>query len=103
MCVSCPGLPQGRWKAFSTCSCQLFIISLYYVPRCCVYTINVIGVIQLSMDLRMGLMVLYSLLPPLLNPFLYFFRTNEIRLALARRSSQGRPVGPKVSLPATGG
>ncbi|XP_041707366.1 olfactory receptor 1-like [Coregonus clupeaformis] len=81
---------QSQWKTFSTCSSQLCIISLYYVPRCCVYTISIIN-LSISQDFVIGLTLLYSLLPPLLNPFIYCLRTKEIKASLAKwvqRTSQ---------------
>ncbi|XP_062393441.1 olfactory receptor 2AT4-like [Sardina pilchardus] len=74
---------QGRWKAFSTCSTQICIISLYYLPRCTVY-IFTIARISINEDIRLTLILFYSLFPPLVNPFIYCLRTKEIKLALAR-------------------
>ncbi|XP_031664943.1 uncharacterized protein LOC109873898 [Oncorhynchus kisutch] len=83
---------QSRWKTFSTCSSQLCIISLYYVPRCCVYTSSVIN-FSISQDLVLGLTLLYrqvALLPPLVNPFIYCIRTKEIRAFLAKWTNRGQ-------------
>ncbi|XP_076130262.1 olfactory receptor 2AT4-like [Alosa pseudoharengus] len=73
----------GRWKAFSTCTTQLCIIILYYLPRCIVYIFNVAG-LYINIDLRITLILFYSLFPPLVNPFIYCFRTKEIKQALAQ-------------------
>ncbi|XP_036823617.1 uncharacterized protein LOC110509433 [Oncorhynchus mykiss] len=84
---------QSRWKTFSTCSSQLCIISLYYVPRCCVYTSSVIN-FSISQDFVLRLTLLYrqfySLLPPLVNPFIYCIRTKEIRAFLAKWTNRGQ-------------
>ncbi|XP_012683887.2 olfactory receptor 2AT4-like [Clupea harengus] len=74
---------QGRWKTFSTCSTQLCIIVLYFLPRCIVYIFNVAG-LYINIDFRITLILFYSLFPPLVNPFIYCFRTKEIKQALAR-------------------
>ncbi|XP_041948125.1 olfactory receptor 2AT4-like [Alosa sapidissima] len=74
---------QSRWKTFSTCSTQICIISLYYLPRCTVYIFNMAG-ISMNQDTRITLILFYSLFPPLINPFIYCLRTKEIKLALAR-------------------
>uniref|UniRef100_A0A674CBH8 G-protein coupled receptors family 1 profile domain-containing protein n=1 Tax=Salmo trutta TaxID=8032 RepID=A0A674CBH8_SALTR len=71
-----------RWKTFSTFSSQLCIISLYNVPRCCVYTSSVIN-FSISQDFVIVFFLFYSLLPPLLNPFIYCLRTKEIKAFLA--------------------
>uniref|UniRef100_A0A674CAJ8 Olfactory receptor 10A4-like n=1 Tax=Salmo trutta TaxID=8032 RepID=A0A674CAJ8_SALTR len=78
-----------QWKTFSTCSSQLCIISLYYVPRCCVYTSSVIN-FSISQDFVIGLTLLKSLLPPLLNPFIYCIRTKEIKASLAKWVYRGQ-------------
>ncbi|XP_028839878.1 olfactory receptor 10A5-like [Denticeps clupeoides] len=90
---------QGRWKAFTTCSTQLCIIALYYFPRCSVYITNVVGVV-ITPDLRIALILLYSVFPPFINPFIYCFRAKEIKEALARWVRIVK-FGPKVSLVTT--
>ncbi|XP_030648802.1 olfactory receptor 2A12-like [Chanos chanos] len=74
---------HGRWKTFSTCSSQLSIISLYYVPRCFVY-ITALGGFKMSADFRILLVLFYSIFPPLVNPFIYCFRNQEIRQIFLR-------------------
>ncbi|XP_063058272.1 olfactory receptor 2AT4-like [Engraulis encrasicolus] len=74
---------QGRWKAFSTCITQILIISLYFLPRCTVYVFDLTGV-YLDVDIRITLVLFYSLFPPLANPFIYCLRTREIKQTLAR-------------------
>lgn len=73
---------QGRWKTFSTCATQMCIISLYYLPRCVVYIFNITG-LYMDLDLRITLILFYSLFPPLVNPFIYCFRTKEIKQLLS--------------------
>ncbi|MBN3297776.1 O52N5 protein, partial [Amia calva] len=75
---------EGRYKAFSTCSSQLFIIALYYLPRCFVYLANVVG-ITISPDFRIVLILVYSLLPAMVNPLIYCFKTKEIKDSLIKR------------------
>ncbi|XP_048837624.1 olfactory receptor 2AT4-like [Brienomyrus brachyistius] len=75
---------EGRYKTFSTCSPQLFIIGLYYIPRCFVYIANNIK-LTISTDFRILMIILYSLIPPMVNPLIYCFRTKEIKDTLVRR------------------
>ncbi|XP_026102081.1 olfactory receptor 2AT4-like [Carassius auratus] len=71
---------QGRIKAFSTCATQLTIITIYYVPRFVVYsTTNIPNVQLLNSSQKISLVMFYSLLPPLVNPFIYCIRIKEIR------------------------
>ncbi len=80
---------QSRWKSFATCSTQLSIIALFYVPRCVVYIANFLQ-IQISRDFRILLILLYSLVPPLINPFIYCLRTQEIRMIVSRWGEQAK-------------
>ncbi|XP_026074879.1 putative gustatory receptor clone PTE01 [Carassius auratus] len=70
---------QGRMKAFSTCATQLTIIVIYYVPRFVVYTTSNIPNAQMNSSQKIALVMFYSLLPPVVNPFIYFIRIKEIR------------------------
>ncbi|XP_039533912.1 olfactory receptor 1-like [Pimephales promelas] len=72
---------QGRRKAFSTCATQLTIIVIYYVPRFIVYsTSNIPNVVSvLTSSQKIALVMFYSLLPPLMNPFIYCIRIKEVR------------------------
>ncbi|KAM9852867.1 olfactory receptor 2AT4-like [Aulostomus maculatus] len=75
---------EGRHKILSTCSPQLFISGLYYLPRCFVYLANFVGY-SFSLDVRMLLILLYSLLPCAINPFIYCFKTKDIKEILMRK------------------
>ncbi|XP_036006061.1 olfactory receptor 52B2-like [Fundulus heteroclitus] len=79
-------------KSLSTCSTQLIIISLYYVPRCFVYLTSHVG-IQFSTDVRVVIIMLYSLGPPMVNPLIYCLRTKDIRECLVKQFciSTGHP------------
>ncbi|XP_071219337.1 olfactory receptor 1E16-like [Salvelinus alpinus] len=81
---------QGRLKTFSTCVTQGCIISIYYIPRFVVYATPYIPNMTMTPDLRIGLTILYSLLPPLLNPFIYCLRTKEIKASLAKWAYRGQ-------------
>lgn len=71
---------QTKYKMFSTCSPQLLIICLFYLPRCAVYITDI--KIRMYVNTRVILVMWYSLLPPLANPFIFFFRSKEIRHAI---------------------
>ncbi|XP_016528842.1 olfactory receptor 2AT4-like [Poecilia formosa] len=71
-------------KSLSTCSTQLIIISLYYVPRCFVYFASQVG-IKFSADLRIVIIMLYSLVPPMINPLIYCLRAKDIRECLMKQ------------------
>ncbi|XP_030600073.1 olfactory receptor 2AT4-like [Archocentrus centrarchus] len=74
---------QGRLKSLSTCSTQLIIISLYYLPRCFVYLASNVG-ITFSADVRVVIIMLYSLAPPMINPLIYCLRAKDMRESLLK-------------------
>ncbi|XP_062275867.1 olfactory receptor 2AT4-like [Scomber scombrus] len=78
---------QGRLKSLSTCSTQLIIISLYYLPRCFVYLASNVG-IKFRADMRIVTIMLYSLSPPMINPLIYCLRAKDVRESLRRRFSK---------------
>ncbi|XP_065112895.1 olfactory receptor 1E16-like [Paramisgurnus dabryanus] len=82
---------QSRWKTFATCSTQLCIIALFYVPRCVVYVTSTLQ-FQMGTDFRILLILLYSLIPPLINPFIYCLRTHEIRKIVIRWLNKQRVI-----------
>ncbi|XP_041751110.1 olfactory receptor 1-like [Coregonus clupeaformis] len=75
---------QGRLKTFSTCVTQGCVILIYYIPRFVVYSTPYIPNLTMTPDLRIALSLVYSLFPPVANPFIYCFRTKEIRAILGR-------------------
>ncbi|KAG7478938.1 olfactory receptor 52E8-like [Solea senegalensis] len=74
----------GRKKTLSTCSPQIFITCLFYLPRCFVYVANTVG-FSFSLDVRILLILLYSLLPPAVNPLIYCFKTQDIKQMLMKK------------------
>ncbi|KAK2828298.1 hypothetical protein Q5P01_019332 [Channa striata] len=70
---------QGRTKTFSTCATQGCILSIYYIPRFFVYSTPFIPNLKMTPDKRIATTLIYSLFPPLINPFIYCLRTNEIK------------------------
>ncbi|XP_012986744.1 olfactory receptor 2AT4 [Esox lucius] len=78
---------QGRIKTLATCSGQLIIIALYFLPRCFVYLSSNIGIV-FSPDVRIVIIMLYSLLPPMINPLIYCLRAKEIKQILIKQFRQ---------------
>ncbi|XP_047017452.1 olfactory receptor 2AT4-like [Ictalurus punctatus] len=74
---------QGRLKTFSTCSSQLIIIALFFLPRCFNYLAANVG-ITFNADLQIAIIMLYSLLPPMINPLLYSLKTEEVKKIIIR-------------------
>ncbi|XP_039987233.1 olfactory receptor 52N5-like [Xiphias gladius] len=74
----------GCQKVLSTCTPQIFITCLYYVPRCFVYLSHNLG-FSFSTDARIIITMIYSLLPAAVNPLIYCFKTKDIKKALMQR------------------
>ncbi|XP_042343166.1 olfactory receptor 2AT4-like [Plectropomus leopardus] len=88
---------QSRMKSLSTCSTQLIIISLYYLPRCFVYLASNVG-IKFSADMRIVIIMLYSLCPPMINPLLYCLRAKDMRESLQKHfKKKAAPQKAQVS------
>ncbi|XP_059587729.1 olfactory receptor 14C36-like [Alligator mississippiensis] len=72
---------QGRQKAFSTCIPHLIVVSLFLSTAGIAYTKPVS---DSSSPLDLLAAVLYSVVPPLMNPVIYSMRNKEIQAALMK-------------------
>ncbi|XP_005313779.4 olfactory receptor 14A16-like [Chrysemys picta bellii] len=72
---------QGRHKAFSTCLPHLIVVSLF-VCTCIFAYMKPTSSSASALDLVAA--VLYSVLPPIVNPIIYSMRNKEIKAALRR-------------------
>lgn len=77
-------MSNGLMKTLSTCTPQLLITSLYYVPRVFVYLANNVG-FTFSVPVRIVIVMMYSLLPAAVNPIIYCFKTRDIKENLKKR------------------
>uniref|UniRef100_A0A8C9L4P6 Olfactory receptor n=1 Tax=Serinus canaria TaxID=9135 RepID=A0A8C9L4P6_SERCA len=72
---------QGRHKAFSTCLPHLAVVSLFVSTALLAY-LKPPSMSSPSLDLALS--VLYSVVPPALNPLIYSLRNQEIKAAVWR-------------------
>ncbi|XP_032063080.1 olfactory receptor 14C36-like [Aythya fuligula] len=72
---------QGQHKAFSTCLPHLAVVSLFISTGIFAY-LKPPSISSPSLDLVMA--VLYSLVPPAMNPLIYSMRNREIKDALRK-------------------
>ncbi|XP_072486316.1 olfactory receptor 1N2-like [Notamacropus eugenii] len=72
---------SGRWKAFSTCGSHLTVVSLFYGAAIGVYlcppSTHSAGKDRIAA-------VLYTVVTPMLNPFIYSLRNRDIKGALGK-------------------
>ncbi|RMC02479.1 hypothetical protein DUI87_20873 [Hirundo rustica rustica] len=73
---------QGRHKAFSTCLPHLAVVSLFLSTVMFAY-LKPPSISSPSVDLALS--VLYSVVPPALNPLIYSLRNQELKAAVRRQ------------------
>ncbi|XP_077171172.1 olfactory receptor 14I1-like [Paroedura picta] len=72
---------QGRKKALSTCIPHLTVVSLFVFTAVFAY---LRPPANSSSDINMIFAVMYAILPPLLNPFIYSMRNKDLKTALTK-------------------
>ncbi|XP_045660132.1 olfactory receptor-like protein OLF4 [Ursus americanus] len=84
---------QGKHKAFSTCSSHLSVVSLFY---CTVLGVYLSSAATQSSHAGAVASVIYTVVTPMLNPFIYSLRNRDIKEALMRFSGLTAIKGPIV-------
>ena len=79
---------EGKYKAFSTCVSHLTVVSLFYGTGLGVYLTSAV---THSSQRRSIASVMYTVVTPMLNPFIYSLRNKDGKGALARLLSVGTP------------
>ncbi|XP_007525816.2 olfactory receptor 7A17-like isoform X1 [Erinaceus europaeus] len=70
---------QGKYKAFSTCASHLSVVSLFYCTVLGVYLSSAVTHSSRSSGVAS---VMYTVVTPMLNPFIYSLRNKDIKRAL---------------------
>ncbi|XP_057564984.1 olfactory receptor 7A17-like [Hippopotamus amphibius kiboko] len=73
--------PQGKYKAFSTCMSHLSVVSLFY---CTILGVYLSSTGTYSSHSSAIASVMYTVVTPMLNPFIYSLRNKDIKRALKR-------------------
>ncbi|XP_012789614.2 olfactory receptor 7D4-like [Sorex araneus] len=76
---------KGKYKAFSTCGSHLSVVSLFYGTGLGVYLSS--AATDISMKSAVA-SVMYTVVTPMLNPFIYSLRNKDVKGALGRLLSQ---------------
>ncbi|XP_019295422.2 olfactory receptor-like protein OLF4 [Panthera pardus] len=84
---------QGKYKAFSTCASHLLVVSLFFCTSLGVYLSS--AATQSSHSSATA-SVMYTVVTPMLNPFIYSLRNRDIKGALRRFSAMAVRKGPIV-------
>ncbi|XP_057565829.1 olfactory receptor 7A17-like [Hippopotamus amphibius kiboko] len=72
---------QGKYKAFSTCASHLSVVSLFY---CTVLGVYLSSAATHSSQSSATASMMYTVVTPMLNPFIYSLRNKDIKSALKR-------------------
>nr|XP_006996394.2 olfactory receptor 1361-like [Peromyscus maniculatus bairdii] len=74
---------RGRWKAFSTCSSHLAVVGLFYGTIISLY-FNPFSSSSHSAGSDMAAAMMYTVVTPMLNPFIYSLRNKDMKGALRK-------------------
>ncbi|XP_036894989.1 olfactory receptor 7A10-like [Sturnira hondurensis] len=80
-CIRAIPAAQGKYKAFSTCASHLSVVSLFYGTSLGVY-LSSAGTHSSQSSATAS--VMYTVVTPMLNPFIYSLRNKDIKGALKR-------------------
>ncbi|XP_006768467.2 PREDICTED: olfactory receptor 7A5-like [Myotis davidii] len=80
-CICAIPSAQGKYKAFSTCASHLSVVSLFYGTGLGVYLTSAASQNAHSSAIAS---LMYTVVTPMLNPFIYSLRNNDIKRALER-------------------
>ncbi|EHB08263.1 Olfactory receptor 7G2 [Heterocephalus glaber] len=72
---------EGRYKAFSTCGSHLSVVSLFYGTA---FGVHISAAFMDSMSKAAVASVMYSVVPQMLNPFIYSLRNRDIKETLKK-------------------
>ncbi|KAM6451715.1 olfactory receptor 14C36-like [Liasis olivaceus] len=76
---------QGRKKAFSTCIPHLIVFSLFVLTSCSAY---LKPRADCPSHLDFVITIIYSIIPPMMNPLIYSMRNKDVKVALSRLFGQ---------------
>ncbi|XP_049634956.1 olfactory receptor 14A16-like [Suncus etruscus] len=80
---------QGRFKAFSTCLPHLTVVTLFLFSGIITYLAKNL---TSSLFLKVIISVLYTVLPPTLNPLIYSLRNRDMQKAVGKILARSRNI-----------
>ncbi|XP_004706256.1 olfactory receptor 1361-like [Echinops telfairi] len=90
-CITCAVLKipsaKGKWKAFSTCGSHLAVVSLFHGTIIAVY-FSPSSTHSAEKDIAAA--VMYTVVTPMLNPFIYSLRNKDMKGALRKMMGRKR-------------
>ncbi|XP_074055086.1 olfactory receptor 1F1 [Macrotis lagotis] len=79
---------KGKWKAFSTCGSHLAVVALFYGTIIAVY-FSPSSTHSVKKDTAAT--VMYTVVTPMLNPFIYSLRNQDMKRALKKMIGRKKP------------
>nr|XP_001915984.2 olfactory receptor-like protein OLF4 [Equus caballus] len=92
-CICGISSAQGKYKAFSTCASHLSVVSLFFCTSLGVYFSSTAS--QSSHSSAIASLV-YTVVTPMLNPFIYSLRNKEVKVALKGFFRMASTKGPVI-------
>ncbi|XP_020009059.2 olfactory receptor 7G2-like [Castor canadensis] len=71
----------GKYKVFSTCGSHLFVVSLFYGT---VFGVYISSAVAESSRITAVASLMYTVVPPMMNPFIYSLRNRDMKDALKK-------------------
>ncbi|MBZ3874288.1 Olfactory receptor 7C2 [Sciurus carolinensis] len=84
---------RGKYKAFSTCGSHLLVVTLFYGTGLSVYLSSIA---TLPSRISVIASVMYTMVTPMLNPFIYSLRNRDIKVGLVTVLSKMVPLRESV-------
>ncbi|KAM5232321.1 olfactory receptor 7A17-like [Hipposideros larvatus] len=78
-CIRAMSSAQGKYKAFSACASHLLVVSLFY---CTLLGVYLSSAATHNAQSSATASVIYTVITPMLNPFIYSLRNKDIKQAL---------------------
>ncbi|XP_078520428.1 olfactory receptor 1E2-like [Lissotriton helveticus] len=72
---------EGRQRAFSTCSSHLTVVTLFFGS---IFFAYIRPISANALDQEMVVTVMYTIVTPMLNPFIYSLRNNDVKSAMKK-------------------
>ncbi|XP_036090238.1 olfactory receptor-like protein OLF4 isoform X2 [Rousettus aegyptiacus] len=95
-CIRGISSAQGKYKAFSSCASHLSVVSLFY---CTMLGVYLSSAATHSTHSSATASVMYTVVTPMLNPFIYSLRNKDIKQALKAFFVKEPTKGPIVLRP----
>ncbi|XP_066556380.1 olfactory receptor 1E16-like [Amia ocellicauda] len=83
---------KGHLKAMKTCTSHLILVAVFYLPILATYIADMTS--NLHPNARIINASLFSAIPPMLNPIIYTFKTEEIMDVIGRRYKINKLIIP---------